>query len=246
MGDHPFNDTAFDQPLYEGPTSSYILCTTPRVGGTLLAALLQNTGQMGVPHEYFHVKDVTETLRQRWNLPAPLTTRVYLDYLFKHRTTPNGIFGCKAHFQQITGLLDKPSIIDFIKNNKLFVYVTRKDLMGQAVSYAKAHQTRNWSSLQKAESKAKYDRDLIEKCMDDILAQNARWQKFFALYDIEPLRVVYEDLIINTNEICQEICQRMNQQPLEEFHLEVSPLKQQRDEINAEWKSRYRRDLRSF
>jgi len=246
MGDHPFNDIALDQPAYEGEISSYMLCTTPRVGGTLLSALLQNTGMMGVPHEYFHVQEVTEILRQRWNLPSPLTMQAYINHLYKHRTTQNGVFATKAHFQQIGPLLTKPSLIEYIKNTKQFIYVTRKDLMGQAVSYAKAHQTRNWSSLQKAEGEASYDRDLIEKCMDDILAQNARWQKFFALYDITPYEVVYEDLIVNTNEICQAICHAMVQHPNEDFTLEISPLKQQRDAINAEWKQRYRRNLRSF
>ncbi|NVJ93304.1 MAG: hypothetical protein HWE34_16685 [Methylocystaceae bacterium] len=243
---HPFNDTSFDQPPYDGDVQSYMICTTPRVGGTLLGALLQSTQNMGVPHEYFHLNEVTQPLGKRWSLPERLSTPVYLEALHKYRTTPNGIFALKVHYVQLDGVLKQHSFLDFLKTIKTFVYVTRDDLLGQAVSYAKAHQTRNWSSLQEAKTSPTYDHKLIERAMEDILAQNAHWQKFFALYDIQPLRIRYEDIVIAPNQTCRAICQAMGYEPKNAFNLEESPLKKQRDLVNKEWKNRFRRDLRSF
>ena len=39
--------------LYGSPTSSYLICTTPRSGSTFLSEALASTGVAGRPEEYF-------------------------------------------------------------------------------------------------------------------------------------------------------------------------------------------------
>jgi len=210
---HPFNDVSYDQPLFEGTQRSYMICTTPRVGSTLLGSLLHSTGHMGVPHEYFHIDGVTQPLMQRWGLSERTTTKDYIAFIQKHRSTPNGVFGLKAHFNQIEKPIKQTSLMDFLKTVDHFIYLTRDDLMEQAISYAKAHQTQNWLSLQEAEAEPTYDHQLITRALNDILTQNARWLKFFALYDIKPLRITYEELLDQPDTVCRRICRTMGYLP---------------------------------
>src|SRR5947209_13992998 len=93
----------FDLPLYEGkPRITYMICSTGRSGSTLLCSLLTNTGVMGVPHEYFnlsrHGQFLIKRLKDRADGEIPMEE--YFDALVKHRTTPNGVFGIKAHINQ--------------------------------------------------------------------------------------------------------------------------------------------------
>ena len=95
----------FDTPLYEGdPPIKYMICSTGRSGSTLLCSLLNNTGLMGVPHEYFHLSQHGKLLIQRLitnHESRDVTMKEYLETVMQHRTTPNGVFGIKGHFNQV-------------------------------------------------------------------------------------------------------------------------------------------------
>jgi len=244
MGNHPFNAEEYDRPDFKGNPASYIVCTAPRCGGTLLGSLLYQSGVMGVPHEYFHVESVTKHLCNRWDLKEPIETQKYIDAIFNKHTTENGIFGLKAHFQQIKPLLDKPSFHSFLKTTQVYLHITRRDVMAQAISYTLAHQTQNWSSLQKAVRQPTYDSALINTALDDILMQNMYWKKFFALNNITPIEITYEELLGSPHDICQNICAAMNIKTNHQFTIESSPLKQQRTQLNEDWTNRFRLEKR--
>src|SRR3712207_3792035 len=113
------------------PTSTYLVCTTPRSGSTLLCEALARTGIAGRPAEYFEALRGTDTPRQPRQyfdeIPSdveallPLTEQepaeelaraaTYADYLAWAReagTTANGIFGAKimwGHVHDLAGRL---------------------------------------------------------------------------------------------------------------------------------------------
>ncbi|SCA57913.1 hypothetical protein MTBPR1_70185 [Candidatus Terasakiella magnetica] len=246
MNSHPFNASEYDLADYNRPVRTYILCTAPRCGGTLLGSLLQETGKMGMPHEYFHLQENTPELAQNWGLEAPVETARYIQTALKKRTSENGVFGLKAHFSQFGPLLRKAPFQEFLKTTKAYIHITRKDLLAQAVSYAIAHQTRHWSSLQPSQTEAKYDEEMIEKCLNDILNQNTAWQKFFALNNIAPITLSYEQLLEDTNHHCQKICKAVGVEDVAPFKLESSPLAKQRNQMNEDWIERFRKSKNSF
>ena len=105
------------------PTSSYLVCATPRSGSTLVCQALKETGVAGRPEEYFEalehsgrprrpeeyfnaVEDpsILNQLQRRGIADepqprSPLWSRTaydrYLEWAMEQGTTPNGVFGAK-------------------------------------------------------------------------------------------------------------------------------------------------------
>jgi LPS sulfotransferase NodH len=105
------------------PSSSYLVCATPRSGSTLVCEALAETGVAGRPEEYFEAlrhsgrprrpeeyflgvedQSIRDHLGERaiGSVPpprSPLWSRAaydrYVDWAFEAGTTPNGVFGAK-------------------------------------------------------------------------------------------------------------------------------------------------------
>lgn len=246
MTEHPLNAQEYDQDEYEGPVLSYILCTAPRCGGTLFGSLLYGSGIMGVPHEYFHPEEAIPGLATRWQLPPNADDKMYIEAIQKNRSTPNGAFGLKAHYSQMAPMIEKHAFKSFLRTVKCFVHITRKDLIAQAVSYAIAHQSREWSSLHTIEAKPSYDGNLISNALNDIMSQTLQWQRFFSVNGISPIQIIYEDFLENPNLTCQEICHAMNVTTHHDFSITKSPLKKQSTNLNIEWITRYKLENKAF
>jgi trehalose 2-sulfotransferase len=116
---------------------SYIVCSTPRSGSTLLCDLLYSTGVAGRPEEYFearagtgvppHPGDYLEGLQSRGTgisedrtpPAAPpysdlrgISYRDHLERTFRLGTTDNGVFGTKLMWSQIDDLRTLTSQLD--------------------------------------------------------------------------------------------------------------------------------------
>lgn len=244
MAKNPFSTQEYDLKDYKGIPSIYMICSTPRSGSTLLGSLLQSTDLMGIPIEYFHPTETVPSLCKRWNLQAPVKTQQYIGCLLEKRTTPNGIFGVKSHYDQMRYFIKQDSFLAFLRQVKVFIHITRRDILAQAVSYSIAHKTQSWSSLHTQEKDPSFDLDLINKALDDILAQNAHWEKFFALNNIPPIRLSYEDLIEGPGSICRKITQQMGVTNLPPITLSDTILKQQRTRLNQQWMEQFRKEKR--
>ncbi len=119
--------------LYGSPTSSYLICTTPRSGSTFLSEALASTGVAGRPEEYFQQLPTTGTSRRPVDylgaelcaecLPAAFGApdgdfRVelmfdprrfasfgdYATWVIGTATTSNGVFGAKIMAAYLEGL----------------------------------------------------------------------------------------------------------------------------------------------
>jgi trehalose 2-sulfotransferase len=114
------------------PQTSYLICTTPRSGSTLLCELLTGTGIAGRPDEYFQqLRSTGRPMRPRDYLEgvAPdivppethdgeleehqlydphrfCTFEEYVDWVKNVATTPNGVFGTKIMWPYMAGLVD--------------------------------------------------------------------------------------------------------------------------------------------
>jgi LPS sulfotransferase NodH len=72
---------------------------------------------------------------------------------------------------------------------------TRRDLLGQALSFVRANQTSQWQRGHARASPASYDRRAILRSLSDSSENEARWRLFFARNAIEPLRLDYETVV---------------------------------------------------
>src|SRR5262249_41256156 len=87
---------AFDFPRRTAaPTIYYIVASTPRSGSTFLCRRLWSTGLMGAPAEYFNYQGFMLQMVARLR---SVNIFHYVRQLFAIRTSPNGVFGAKVHF----------------------------------------------------------------------------------------------------------------------------------------------------
>ena len=108
------------------PTRSYLVCSTPRSGSTLVCKALRDTGVAGRPEEYFEALRSTGRPRrpeeyfagvddrsifdelgdpEDGGAPPPAWSRTaydrYLDWAKEQGTTDNGVFGAKLMWQYL-------------------------------------------------------------------------------------------------------------------------------------------------
>ena len=120
-----------------------------------------------------------------------------------------------------------------------FVYLTRDDLLGQAISWARALQTEQYRSTQPAKQLAVYDADLIRSRLMAIVRERAEWEAFFARTGIEPLRIVYERFLEDRSSCVHLVANLVDiESPvIDERRVDLVI---QRDAVTEEWEQRFR------
>ena len=139
---------------------SYIICTSPRSGSTLLCKLLASTGVAGKPDSHFHEPSLERWLDYYDLRPDPAVSKKQrLSMIFaaaiSEGSADTGIFGLRlqrhsfAFFMKQLAVLHPESDGEYGRfqaafGRTLFVHLTRTDKVAQAVSYVKAQQTGLW------------------------------------------------------------------------------------------------------
>ncbi|WP_019507908.1 Stf0 family sulfotransferase [Pleurocapsa sp. PCC 7319] len=190
----------------EKPKVSYAILTTPRSGSTYFCELLDSTGIAGHPYE--HLRLAAQELTRHCNFD-------YLRLLYnlmRYRTTSNGVFGTKfiSHFL-FEFQRAKPNFKQIFSSIDKYILLVRKDKVAQAVSLVLAQKTEIWhlhSNLsQNNPNYQAYQSKLGDIEINDVLLseveqkfqfiqnQEARLKKILTANQIEPLVLVYEDIV---------------------------------------------------
>ncbi|OWY59873.1 hypothetical protein B7486_72235, partial [cyanobacterium TDX16] len=206
------------------PERTYVIASTERSGSTMLADAFIATGVLGAPHEILQsaalgafghrfgsprptvrahaartvrwlrfAPDWRATLRMR---PDSMTS--YVEAIQHHRTTPNGVFGLKAHWGQVASLREFA-----IDPFELFawrraVLLTREDHVRQAISFHRARRSGRWRAELALESTGpdEYDAEDIAWAIGRIEASEAGWREELAreaeVAGVEVLELTYE------------------------------------------------------
>ncbi|MBT8425831.1 MAG: hypothetical protein KJO67_12715 [Silicimonas sp.] len=185
----PQFDAALDRPRTE-VRKVVLVASTPRSGSHMLGHAMAASGVLGVPYEYLNPANLDE-----WRRRLGVTgTDDLLRALFRRRTTPNGVFGLKAHYDHAQAFGGAAALIAALPG-AVIVHIRRGDVLRQAISYAIARQTGVWIAGQDAVSDdIRFDAALINRCLNDIVVQNARWDTAFREAGITPLPLFYEDV----------------------------------------------------
>lgn len=167
-----------------------IIASTPRCGSHMLGHSMLATQALGVPFEYLNRANAAEWQRRlsTGNLPETLAM------LIRRRTTPNGVFSVKLHYNQCETIGGIHALRDLLPGAR-FILIRRADVLRQAISYAIAQQTGVWISEQEPVlPTAHYDFDQITACLRDIAWQNSQWETALTGLDGGPLRIDFDDL----------------------------------------------------
>lgn len=208
----------------------YLIASTQRSGSYFLSYLLRGTGLLGAPFEYLHPDH-----QPRWHERLGTSDlRGTLERLFEIRTSPNGWFGIKAHWDHFEhGRAEAGDLLHFER----FLRIERRDRLAQAVSLALARQTKSWMSIQERAAESRYDERKIAHALAILDRDTRAWDEWFAAAKVEPLHIFYEDLVTDPLAVVNRILGEFGLEPL--TGLPPVPTHKQANAINAEWKRRY-------
>lgn len=223
-----------DLPPYTGEVTSYIVASSPRSGSNLLCSLMAKTGRLGLPLEYFQVGYLLLSAT-KWGTTS---LAEYWQEVVRRRSTPNGVFGINLHFTQLSQLVSRGLVVD----PTAWILVERQNLLAQGISFARASQTQIWNSLNTQAIEPIYEFERIRISMSHIRAEIANWKTYFERREISPLRIKYEDLIVDLDRSVKRILDLLMVTDDEPFDFPVPTLERQGDHLNAEWIERYKAD----
>lgn len=236
------------------PQKSYLIFATPRSGSYLLCEALTNTGLAGRPTEFFSL-GVEQSLFSHWRLTAHEYQR-YLEHVFDLATTPNGVFGAKiigftldpwfAKLRTIPGYdphLKPSELLDALFPDLHYIFITRRDKLRQAISYARAVQTNEWVRSKDAPRNASpllpFHRPTIEQFLREIEWQEQAMQRYFADLGIKPFPVIYEDFVTTYEETAKDILQFLGVSYKAPLVFGERHIIKQADEVTEEWFERF-------
>ncbi len=120
----------------------YCILSSPRSGSSMLCSALRATKSAGVPLEYLNPDLMTLWVKTK----RPLRPEIgaYMTDIERRRTTANGVFGQKLHFNQWAKLLapaGEAVSLGFLKSMDKLIFIVRRDKLAQAMSWTFAKQT---------------------------------------------------------------------------------------------------------
>jgi LPS sulfotransferase NodH len=162
----------------------------------------------GNPESYFREPDET-TWAVRWKLPVGRDGTADPDQFLRAALnagrTPNGVFGARVMWGSLKVLLAKAPPADGGKGDLerltlalgplRFIHLVREDVVGQAVSWARAEQTTYWKHGDMAAARPTFDREQIATLAATIRRHNDAWVDWLGGCGITALEVRYENLV---------------------------------------------------
>lgn len=198
--------------------SSYVICTSPRSGSTLLCKLLAATGMSGNPGSYFHAPSLPEwlaylNLRIDLGVPEQAMLREIFKAAIAKGSLETGMFGLRLQRHSFDFFMQKLAIlhpgypsdrarIEAAFGPTLFIYLTRPDKVEQAVSCVKALQTGLWhrapdgTELERLSPPQDpvYRSSELHFTYNEFVAFDLRWQHWFETQGIKPFKINYDAL----------------------------------------------------
>jgi len=182
-----------------GIRRSMLIASTFRSGSTWVATLLNRNGlpKMG-----------REGLNKSWKMlndqpPYPIAQDVFATALAQQSgdvLATKLMWSHRNQFAKILGYKRSDSAaLAALFPQATWIHVTRRDIFAQSVSFWRAKQTGRWHVYDgQEEPRPDYDFDEIAKALRELQLHDRMWRDFFGQAGITPLRIVYEDLMADT------------------------------------------------
>ncbi len=229
------NASQYDFPEYVGKPRWYCLASSPRTGSSLCAEYFEHTGLAGRPLEYFHPK-YQEDFSSRW---AFGDKKSYICLLERWRTSPNGVFGVKCHFDQFMDFQT------FVPENCRYLVIYRKNLLRQAISYFKSLVSQQWTAFDKAACQLReedYDGQTLLQLVQYCQQLHKAWNVFLKQKALPSLSIAYEDLCLDRQAVLQK-CADFLELDLSSAYAWQPSLKVQADELSEFYYRRLLKDV---
>jgi trehalose 2-sulfotransferase len=227
----------FNQKQFLVEQDNIFICFTNRCGSNFLANVMESTGIFSEAGEYFNWQTIVN-ISKRKNILS------FDDYCIDMigKKTKNNLFVSKIGWEQLL-MISKLGQIPNIFNNSKFIWIQRKDVLGQAISLSIANQTKKWTSKQTGnEIVPEYRKDSIQKIIKGLSNANLIFANYFNLFNADFIEIFYESFCenveINIKKICDFTGKDFQVENLKEVKLEV-----QRNGINTEFREKFTSDI---
>lgn len=193
---------------------SYIICTSPRSGSTLLCQLLRSSGVAGDPISPFNNASVLEWGRENGVVaPDADVMRAALEAAMRKARGQTDVAGMRLQMHSFRYFIedlralrpDAPSDCaraEMAFGRILWIFLTRSDKVAQAVSYVKAEQSGLWHAtpdgreIERLSPPAEpaYDHDRIGRQVETFRGYERAWRDWFRAEGIAPVEISYDAL----------------------------------------------------
>ncbi|WP_164876114.1 Stf0 family sulfotransferase [Falsirhodobacter deserti] len=235
-----FGDRAIftgDRPVFDHPL--YLLAFSNRSGSNLLADHLRSTPVFSGFYEQLNHSTVLQQAEQ-WNAGTfPDLIRIGSEVLSEGKP----IHGFKASWDQILMLhrFRIPAMYDGVK----IIHITRDDVLGQAVSYQIAHQTKRWTSMQRGEDvKPVYDKAQISHLIGAAQMSANAIQMLCTIFEMPRIEVTYEEIVARPRKAVLRIGKLLDLD-LQDWKSRKPTIARQADAINDSFRARYLAEART-
>ncbi len=221
------------------PHTRYLIASSPRSGSQLVGALLTSTGLAGFPTEHFnpwHMGDATDFFPDDL-----LYSPEHMQKLIEKHTSPNGVFGTKAHFLQVINFVGLDGLEHLYPTPLKYISLRRRDFTRQGISLARAVQTNSFNSDMQPVREPIYNFHQIWQCIREVRVDAKGWETYFHQRGIEPLRIIYEDFVVEQRITLKRIFDFLEIAIPADFQMPESPLKRQADSITDLWVEKFNR-----
>lgn len=243
------NGPGFDFPNFEGtPGVRYVIASTPRCGSNFLQRALWRSQRAGAPEEYLtssYIQDFNERAGADWATSAPGEDRAsYIEFLWQHRSSPNGVFGLKLHGSHLSAAIDEHGNLLRPLQGSKWLWIRRRNQIAQAVSYLRADQTGiwivdgEWLPTRAPLGEPTYDYCDIEARLQQVASEEVAWNSFFAAERLDVHVVWYEDLGEMYSAELSEVFTFLGISPSGSFP--PPGISRQADETNELWERAFR------
>ena len=221
------------------PRICYIIVSSPRSGSHLFSTLMAATDLAGHPEEHFnpwHMGDATDFFPDQLIYGAG-----HVQQQIEKSMTPNGVFGTKAQFTQITNFVGLDQLENLFPTPLKYILVARRDIIRQGVSLSRASQTDAFDSQVEEVNPPAYNYHHLWQCIREVRIQAKGWETFFQNRGIKPFRVVYEDLVKDRARFVRGALEFIGVSLPPDFQIPETHLKKQADSLSDEWVEKFRR-----
>lgn len=217
---------------YPGP--AIFFCFTNRSGSNFIADCFVTAGALEACGEYFNNNSIVRRAEKRGITSFPEFCRDLGDEM----AGTSGVFGAKAGWHQLF-FLWRTGIIPHVFPRAQFVFIRRRDILGQAISATIAFQTRKFRYTHPGNGlDAKYDFESILGHLRSVVAANASFEEFFALTGVPFHEIVYEDFVQEPEAVLRAACERLSLS-CGRLRPDAVNARIQRNERNREFRSRF-------
>lgn len=221
---------------------------TPRSGSSWLTDVVISTKALGKPHEFFNPNFIPNITR---GVNAE-TLDGYVEML-KRKQKLKGVFSFEITSYQLRRVFGmEGAFAGHFPPDKTYFYLTREDMVAQAVSLAKAVRTEVFHSkghtpekVQAADAAFEYDANLIEEWLDHILGQERLFETFFSEHGYNPTRITYEQITgMGAERVAHYLMGKVRPRLAKAFSYSAPEIKHRKigTSRNAEFVERFRRE----